>query len=731
MQMQIKPLEDINDVTEYLKIYGRDLAEKIQKKAEPLFNPGEQWDKKINELLRKPYQAQGDAIMGIIRALKKLNSVIIVGEMGCGKTIIAASVPYVFSNKPSRTLVMCPGHLVRKWQREILETVPKARVMVIRELKDVLSLKDKRNQKAEAPEYFVISKDRAKLGYAWKPAVVFNRTKKEYACPNCGNPILDKDGVPISIEELSKRKRFCENCNSALWQADAHKIRRFAISEYIKKYLKGYFDFFIADEVHELKGGSTAQGNSFGSIASASKNTIALTGTWSGGYADDSFFILYRLSPETMKNEGIEYGEVSKWMARYGVLERVRKIQSDDNVLSKGRKPYVYLKKRPGISPMVFSNHLMDKCVFIHLDDIALDLPPIKEEVVQIEMDEELSEAYRNLENELKDAVKSALSIGSKSLLSTYLNSLLSYPDKPFNNEKIADHEGKIVAIPEELSQNKLYPKEEQLIKLIEAERKNKRRVFVYCQYTNTKDITSRLKDILKEKGFKAEVLRGTVNPEQREAWLEQRVKEGYEIIIANPKLVETGLDLYDFPTLVFYQTGYSIFTLRQASRRSWRIGQKRNVKVYYFFYKTTMQERALQLIGSKLEASLAIEGKFSEEGLLSMTQGEDMTTIMAKALVNGLEVDGIEKIWRKLNEANKKTEMPDIPEDEVKTTQENEFQKEPEKEPVEQGNKSVFIDFVSFRGKKKSISKVKANTDELNEILTNNKDLVQFSLFE
>ena len=60
-----------------------------------------------------------------------------------------------------------------------------------------------------------------------------------------------------------------------------------------------------------------------------------------------------------------------------------------------------------------------------------------------------------------------------------------------------------------------------------------------------------------------------------------------------------------------------------------------------------------MSLMGSKLEASLAIEGKFSEDGLLALTQGEDMTTAMAKALVDGLETEGVEQMWSKLNQAN------------------------------------------------------------------------------
>ena len=60
-----------------------------------------------------------------------------------------------------------------------------------------------------------------------------------------------------------------------------------------------------------------------------------------------------------------------------------------------------------------------------------------------------------------------------------------------------------------------------------------------------------------------------------------------------------------------------------------------------------------MHLMGSKLEASLAIEGKFSEEGLLAMTQGEDMTTALAKALVDGLEGEGVEQVWSKLNRSD------------------------------------------------------------------------------
>jgi SNF2 family DNA or RNA helicase len=645
-------LDEIQDITSYLKEYGKALTNNITQVAKPLFNPGDEWNSKIGYLLKKPYQAQGDVIMSVSRLLEEYKSAIVVGEMGTGKTLIGLSVPYLYKNgkSPARTLVMCPGHLVKKWQREILETIPNAQAKIVKNLNEVISFNKK--SKPTTYEYIIISKDRAKLGYAWKPAVVSKR--KRFYCPCCATEVKDKDNIPVSYNYLKRSKRYCTNCNSPLWQADNTKTRRFPLSEYIKKYLKGYFDFYIADEVHELKSGSTAQGNSFGALSSACGKTIALTGTFLGGYADDIFYILYRLSPETMKEEGFNYNRVSEWIAKYGVLERITKSYPEDNIRSRGKKPYTRIKKKPGISPLVFAKHLLDKCVFLNLEDIALNLPPITEQAIRVEMDKELGEAYGELADDLLLTIKEALNKGSKALLGTYLNTLLSYPDRPFDNKPIAyPDRDELITIPKELPKDKTYPKEYKLIELIKEELPKDRNVFVYCQYTNTKDITSRLQERLMEEDIPTEILRSSIKPEEREDWIKNKVISGTKVIIGNPKLVETGLDLYSFPTMIFYQTGYSVFTLRQASRRSWRIGQDKEVKIYYLFYGSTMQEKALQLMGSKLEASLAIEGKFSEEGLLAMTAGEDMTIALAKALVEGLDTEGVEEIWSNLNQSN------------------------------------------------------------------------------
>jgi hypothetical protein len=62
------------------------------------------------------------------------------------------------------------------------------------------------------------------------------------------------------------------------------------------------------------------------------------------------------------------------------------------------------------------------------------------------------------------------------------------------------------------------------------------------------------------------------------------------------------------------------------------------------------MQERAIELVGRKLSASLASEGKLTNDGLAPMCAGEDMTLLLARALVEGAHIQGAEHVWRALN---------------------------------------------------------------------------------
>ncbi len=85
---------------------------------------------------------------------------------------------------------------------------------------------------------------------------------------------------------------------------------------------------------------------------------------------------------------------------------------------------------------------------------------------------------------------------------------------------------------------------------------------------------------------------------------------------------------------------------MRQASRRSWRIGQTRPVKVVYMSYRNTLQADALKLVAKKLQSSLAVEGELPEDGLAAYgDDGDDIMMALARKIVNGDEEDEAETV--------------------------------------------------------------------------------------
>jgi Helicase conserved C-terminal domain len=372
------------------------------------------------------------------------------------------------------------------------------------------------------------------------------------------------------------------------------------------------------------------------------------------------FNILYRLEPGKMASAGYEWGAAGlrAFSETYGVLEKVTTIEPADNTCSKARVSK-RIKRKPGASPLMFGQHLMHLAAFVSLEDISSELPPYTEEVISVPMDEALSTAYKTLEEDVKAAIREHH--GNHSVLNAGLNALLLYPDRPWGIGELYGYEydpdaGRrerfTIACTPDLDQDCLRPKERRLIELVKAEVNAGRRCHVYAVYTQKRDVTRRLERILAQQGLRVAVLTADVPPEKREAWFNKRLQNRVQVTISHPKLIETGIDLLSHNCVIFYQTGYSLHTLRQASRRSWRIGQRKPVRVLNLHYEDTLQASCLRLMGKKLLVSLAMEGKFTTEGLQALDDGDDILTAMARELVTEGQVgDPADAVWRKLQE--------------------------------------------------------------------------------
>jgi hypothetical protein len=405
-----------------------------------------------------------------------------------------------------------------------------------------------------------------------------------------------------------------------------------------------YFaDGVLVSNCHELKARGSAQGLAGAALAEACARTLVLTGTLLGGYASNLFHLLYRFG--AIKAE-FEHGHEAKWVSRYGYLARITKrdpdARFDDGRQSKRRTYPTRVIEKPGVTPPILF-HLIGNTVFLRLRDVAKHLPPYEEKVLLVPLDEgadpdEPSQAqcYRKLATDLRAAVQQALRAGSKRLLGTYLQALLAYPDACTREETVLDPKSnEVLAHAPALLDDRLYPKERALVDLARRERERGRRVLAFATHTNLRDVTPRLRAVLEREGLRVAVLKAeTVPAERREEWVAARVREGVDVLVTNPRLVQTGLDLVDFPSVAWVEIDYSVYVLRQASRRSWRIGQREPVEVTFLTYEGTLQAEALALVAAKTRASLMVEGELPEEGLAALDgDGGDVYLALARRL--------------------------------------------------------------------------------------------------
>jgi SNF2 family DNA or RNA helicase len=738
----------INSLKDFLDNYGSSLAERIDRELKVIHDPLRDQDKDMdtfmNRLKKKPFPVQSEVIKGVVKSFQAGNrAVYITAEMGSGKTLMGIATALLLKEKP-RVLVLCPPHLVRKWIKEIKDTVPLVNVFNMNG-KHCLSMLEnlKTPRPLTRPEFYIIGRERAKTTYQWRPAVILNQ--RGLFCPRCGGMLLDEDETPLPIFDRNsqgkvKKNYACQNmvikwkwnpetgshiriylkCGEQLWQADSGnlKYRKYMPALFIKNKLKDFFDVLIADEVHQFKNLS-GQGYAFAVLSGACKYTLGLTGTLIGGYASDLFYLIYRTHPQEMLADDNPWNNPTSFMSKYGILERITIIPEEDGKTVKSKKRTI-VKAKPGVSPLLMGKMLLSNSVFLRLSDMSENLPEYEEEVIELKMNQQQADAYEVFESEMKDALRAALAVGDHSLLGSYLNALLSYADRIYQGVTVNHpRTGELVALGPPVQGD--MPKEIELLRIIDDEVSKGRKVLVYIQNSNTTDISPRLVKMIEGNRYRVKVLRSG-NTEGREDKINRWVKNGLDVMICNPKLVETGLDLLSFPSIVFYQCGYSIYTLRQASRRSWRITQKNPVKVYYLTYSDTMQTRAMKLIASKLETSLALEGELTDKGLSALSESSDsMTRQLAKALLEQIDDSGsLKDMWAAYRRKEVQVDC-NVSGSKAVEVKADELPANVEKMSVEVeqiGDKVLKVSFTEYVGRRKKTTRIEVMRSELDKLM-------------
>ncbi|MEL6367301.1 MAG: DUF6094 domain-containing protein, partial [Pseudomonadota bacterium] len=183
------------------------------------------------------YAAQKHVIAAITKGFERRDSILLVGQMGTGKTAMGSTSAIAIASGAVKvladdicpdqvTLVVCPPHLIEKWKRELLSIHPNMIVERIDRHEQMKAFMDKAARVgAGIPKIGLIKRDLTKLGASREVSVVWRNepvalwrhdqpTPEGYEpnqrivkqrvpkCPHCGATVMqERKGTRVPASE--------------------------------------------------------------------------------------------------------------------------------------------------------------------------------------------------------------------------------------------------------------------------------------------------------------------------------------------------------------------------------------------------------------------------------------------------------------------------------------------------------------------------------------------------
>ena len=317
--------------------------------------------------------------------------------------------------------------------------------------------------------------------------------------------------------------------------------RAFPLSSYIKRKYKGRIYGLIVDELHQYNNKS-GQGDAMAELYDTAKKVVGMTATLINGYSSGIFYLLYRMVPSLMKKDGKDYETPTEFDKEYGVIQTTyEEVEPEYNSNRRTVQSHVSTRLLPSVSPLVYSRFLMEYAVFLSLTDMGKDLPEYEEIPVPLSMPEAVEKEYDRIEAMLKSVLKNDRKAARK-ILSAYLNLLTAYPDQPCGHKPIYHPlDGYPIVEPADTAEpDAILLKDGKVLEIVERKIAAGEKVMVYTNWTRL-NTQSKLERLFLERGWRSTILPAKVKPDKREAWVDDRLREGLQILICNPSLVETG----------------------------------------------------------------------------------------------------------------------------------------------------------------------------------------------
>ncbi|WP_026701708.1 helicase-related protein [Salibacterium aidingense] len=440
-----------------------------------------------------------------------------------------------------------------------------------------------------------------------------------------------KEGFRSFQENYSKEeKKDCSLARPAQkkWK-EVQGSHRWMIAQMLQRMLPSHFHLGIFDEIHQMKATDSGRGAAFHKILKSCRKSMFLTGTLTNGESSSIFATLWRAFPKELIQAGFNH-KTSKeaWASRYGVIERTTKTGDEKNVGSttNRHKDKTIVKEKPGIAPQLVANHLLDKCVFVELQDLNIPLVELEEKPVIVDLDDQHRVQYKVLHEQMYETCQRMQNEIGTGAWAKFHPATLNYADQPsVPVEVVWKNKGDSEELDRVESQSfpadYLTAKERTLIGLVERELDEDRPCIIYNNYTGRSGdyrTNQRVKNTLQQQGIDAQILDESVSTEKRFEWLEKQEEAGTKVIITNMKLVEVGLDLVNFNTIIYFQLCDEVSTLRQSSRRGWRIGASKKCKVIYLVNNGTQQMSQFKRLMSRRISAMITEGRIERSDSLA-----------------------------------------------------------------------------------------------------------------
>lgn len=356
----------------------------------------------------------------------------------------------------------------------------------------------------------------------------------------------------------------------------------------------------IVDEAHRIKSGDSMVGQAVRKTFRKAQKIMLVTATFSSGTAESFFHLVYPLVREL--RDKYPHNGAYEFAQDYGHIGR------DGKVLA-------------GISPEAL-RYIVDASVFVGLEDLGNGvLPELREEIVVVEPNAEQQKLYHRLTETITNYALKQTGLNIWGLLFWAQSSVLDQCHLP---EIVYEHRQRKKGTNEfEVLRQFAYqglgdepnPKDIKTVELVMETIGRGERALVFCTQSDTRSILEKLHGLLEKAGAKPFILKSQTPPLERHDFIKRHVDGGYNVMIANPKVVQEGVNLIDFTNIIYYDVDTSVTVMVQSSRRTYRLSQKSPlVKIMYLAYNNTKQIERVYTIAKRSAAMRAFQGSVSTD---------------------------------------------------------------------------------------------------------------------